>query len=118
VAQEQPPSVPLLELSIVMRCLNEADTLVDCIEKAQRALSESAIAGEIVVADNGSTDQSRAIAERLVARVVTKRARWRSTFRELRFEEQFWDEHLGLYPRPVRWLVEDSLHFLARLRVA
>lgn len=58
------------ELSVVMPCLNEADTLATCIEKAQRALREHNIAGEIVVADNGSTDGSQAIAARMGARVV------------------------------------------------
>lgn len=58
------------ELSIVMPCLNEADTLGTCIEKAQRALRELNIAGEIIVADNGSTDGSQAIATRMGARVV------------------------------------------------
>lgn len=64
-----------IELSIVMPCLNEADTLATCIEKAQRALRESGIAGEIVVADNGSTDGSPEIARRLGARVVHVEAR-------------------------------------------
>jgi glycosyltransferase involved in cell wall biosynthesis len=58
------------ELSIVMPCLNEADTLATCIEKAQRALREHGIAGEIIVADNGSTDGSQEIAQGLGARVV------------------------------------------------
>src|SRR4029079_11269132 len=58
------------EVSIVMPCLNEADTLETCIRKAQRALAEHHISGEIVVADNGSTDGSQAIARRLGARVV------------------------------------------------
>jgi glycosyltransferase involved in cell wall biosynthesis len=53
-----------------MPCLNEADTLATCIEKAQRALREHNIVGEVVVADNGSTDGSIEIAERLGARVV------------------------------------------------
>jgi glycosyltransferase involved in cell wall biosynthesis len=57
-------------VSIVMPCLNEADTLGSCIEKAQRALQQDHIVGEIVVADNGSTDGSQSIAERLGARVV------------------------------------------------
>ena len=61
---------PVLELSVVMPCLNEADTLATCIEKAQRALSTSNIAGEVIVADNGSSDGSQAIASRLGARVV------------------------------------------------
>src|SRR6266404_2133694 len=58
------------EVSIVMPCLNEADTLATCTEKALRALSEHKILGEIIVADNGSTDGSQAIAEKLGARVV------------------------------------------------
>src|SRR5438046_1498400 len=59
-----------VELSIVMPCLNEADTLQACIEKAQRALREHRIAGEIIVADNGSTDGSPDIAAKIGARVV------------------------------------------------
>jgi len=59
-----------LELSIVMPCLNEAETLGVCIEKAQRFLATSGVRGEVIVADNGSTDGSQAIAERLGARVV------------------------------------------------
>ncbi|MEN3331063.1 MAG: hypothetical protein V7641_428 [Blastocatellia bacterium] len=59
-----------VELSIVMPCLNEADTLETCIEKAQRALRSHHIQGEIIIADNGSTDGSPAIAERLGARVI------------------------------------------------
>jgi glycosyltransferase involved in cell wall biosynthesis len=58
------------EVSIVMPCLNEADTLGTCIRKAQQALAQEGIAGEIVIADNGSTDDSRKIAESLGARVV------------------------------------------------
>lgn len=60
-----------LELSIVMPCLNEADTLEVCIDKARRALSSHHIEGEIIVADNGSTDGSQAIAERMGARVIS-----------------------------------------------
>jgi glycosyltransferase involved in cell wall biosynthesis len=58
------------ELSVVMPCLNEADTLAICIEKAQRAMAEHDIAGEVIVADNGSTDGSQEIATELGARVV------------------------------------------------
>lgn len=58
------------EVSVVMPCLNEADTLAACIEKAWHSLREHNIAGEIIVADNGSTDDSRAIAIRHRARVV------------------------------------------------
>ena len=58
-----------------MPCLNEADTLATCIEKAHRALRDHGITGEVIVADNGSTDGSQAIAERLGARVVHVRDR-------------------------------------------
>jgi glycosyltransferase involved in cell wall biosynthesis len=64
-----------LELSVVMPCLNEADTLATCIEKAQQALREHNITGEIVVADNGSTDGSQEIALGLGARVVPVEAK-------------------------------------------
>lgn len=60
----------LIELSVVMPCLNEADTLEICISKAQKAMAEIGITGEIIVADNGSTDESVGIANRLGARVV------------------------------------------------
>jgi glycosyltransferase involved in cell wall biosynthesis len=53
-----------------MPCLNEAETLPGCIEEVQRVLCEHRIAGEIIVADNGSTDGSADIATRLGARVV------------------------------------------------
>src|ERR1700751_3492649 len=64
-----------IELSVVMPCLNEAETLESCIGKAQRALQEGGIAGEVIVADNGSTDGSIEIAERLGARVVKIKAK-------------------------------------------
>ena len=59
-----------VEVSVVMPCLNEADTLATCIEKAQRALREAGIEGEIIIADNGSTDRSPEIARNLGARVI------------------------------------------------
>jgi glycosyltransferase involved in cell wall biosynthesis len=68
-------SVDAIEVSVVMPCLNEAETLEACIVKAQRALQEAHIAGEIVIADNGSTDGSQQIAERLGARVVNVQAK-------------------------------------------
>ena len=58
------------EVSVVMPCLNEAETLGTCIEKAKRALREHKIVGEIIVADNGSTDGSQSVAERMGARVI------------------------------------------------
>jgi glycosyltransferase involved in cell wall biosynthesis len=59
-----------IELTILMPCLNEAETLGVCIEKAQRYLKRSGVSGEVVIADNGSTDGSQEIARRLGARVV------------------------------------------------
>ena len=59
-----------LELSVVMPCLNEADTLETCITKAQEAMRAAGVPGEVVVADNGSTDDSVKIAERCGAVVV------------------------------------------------
>lgn len=73
--QLPPDTTSVPELSVVMPCLNEADTLATCIEKAQRAFSASNIAGEIIVADNGSSDGSQAIASRLGARVVHVQAK-------------------------------------------
>lgn len=59
-----------LELTILMPCLDEAATLATCIRKAKGFLAHSGVAGEVVVADNGSTDGSREIAETEGARVV------------------------------------------------
>jgi glycosyltransferase involved in cell wall biosynthesis len=59
-----------IKISIVMPCLNEADTLEVCIRKAFRGIEKSAVEGEVIVADNGSTDGSIEIGERLRARVV------------------------------------------------
>jgi cellulose synthase/poly-beta-1,6-N-acetylglucosamine synthase-like glycosyltransferase len=59
-----------LELTILMPCLNEAETLGACIAKAQAFLVRKGVAGEVVVADNGSTDESREIARQRGARVV------------------------------------------------
>ena len=59
------------ELSIVMPCLNEEDTLETCILKAQAAARDAHIAAEIIVADNGSTDNSAELARHLGARVVS-----------------------------------------------
>ena len=64
-----------LELSIVMPCLNEAETLALCVRKAKAFLVDNAIAGEVIVADNGSTDGSQQIANALGARIVHVPAR-------------------------------------------
>jgi glycosyltransferase involved in cell wall biosynthesis len=60
----------VLELSIIMPCLNEAETLEVCIRKAQRFLREHEVHGEVIVADNGSTDGSDEIAHRAGAYLV------------------------------------------------
>jgi glycosyltransferase involved in cell wall biosynthesis len=57
-------------LSVVLPCLNEAETLATCVAKAQRSMRALGIDGEVVVADNGSTDGSQEIARRLGARVI------------------------------------------------
>lgn len=59
-----------VELSIVMPCLNEAETLATCIRKAQGYLARSGVSGEVVIGDNGSTDGSQKIATDLGARVI------------------------------------------------
>jgi glycosyltransferase involved in cell wall biosynthesis len=59
-----------IEVSVVMPCLNEADTVATCVGKARRALADGGIAGEVIVADNGSTDGSRGLAEGAGATVV------------------------------------------------
>lgn len=59
-----------MELTILMPCLNEALTLRTCIEKALRYLNSTGIEGEVLIADNGSTDGSQSIAQSCGARVV------------------------------------------------
>ncbi len=58
------------ELTVLMPCLNEAETLAVCIKKAQGYMASRGISGEVLIADNGSSDGSQAIAEGLGARVV------------------------------------------------
>ena len=59
-----------MELTVVMPCLNEAETVAACVTKAVRFIADSGITGEVVVADNGSTDGSQRLAEEAGARVV------------------------------------------------
>jgi glycosyltransferase involved in cell wall biosynthesis len=59
-----------LEVSVVMPCLDEADTVAACVQRARQALADAGIAGEVIVADNGSTDGSVALAQAAGARVV------------------------------------------------
>src|SRR5687768_17083299 len=67
--------VTAIEVSIVMPCLNEADTVAACVGKALRGLQAAGAAGEVIVADNGSTDGSPALARAAGARVVAVTAR-------------------------------------------
>ncbi len=60
----------LLELTIMMPCLNEAETIEVCVKKAMGFLARSGVTGEVLIADNGSTDGSQAMAQALGARVV------------------------------------------------
>jgi glycosyltransferase involved in cell wall biosynthesis len=68
--QQADASLRAVEVSIVMPCLNEAETLAACIQKAQSAIEKDGLSAEIIVADNGSTDGSQAIAKELGARLV------------------------------------------------
>jgi glycosyltransferase involved in cell wall biosynthesis len=61
---------PSLELSVVMPCLNESDTVAACVTKAVETLEKMGITYEVIVADNGSTDHSRELAEQHGARVL------------------------------------------------
>ena len=67
--------VDTVELSVVMPCLNEKDTVGSCVAKAVSALERHGIRGEVIVADNGSTDGSQEIARRLGARVIDVKER-------------------------------------------
>ena len=66
----QPEADTEVELSIVMPCLDEADTVGNCVLKALYSLEKMGITGEVILADNGSRDDSVEIAESLGARVV------------------------------------------------
>jgi glycosyltransferase involved in cell wall biosynthesis len=59
-----------LELSVLMPCLNEAETVATCVRKARLWLASRQVAGEVLIADNGSTDGSRELAEAEGARVI------------------------------------------------
>ena len=66
----EPPFV-----SVVIPCLNEADSIEECVRRARAVLAENDFRGEVVVADNGSTDGSPQLAERAGARVVREERR-------------------------------------------
>jgi hypothetical protein len=64
------PDFPPIEITVLLPCLNEAETLGVCVAKAKRALAELGVVGEVLVSDNGSTDGSQEIAAAAGARVV------------------------------------------------
>ena len=66
-----PNHAPELELSVVLPCLNEARTVGACVQEALAAMAAAGIVGEVIVADNGSTDGSQALATGKGARVVS-----------------------------------------------
>jgi glycosyltransferase involved in cell wall biosynthesis len=70
ISFERTEQTSAIEVSIIMPCLNEAETLETCIRKAQWFIAENDLAGEVIIADNGSDDGSQAIARRLNARVI------------------------------------------------
>jgi glycosyltransferase involved in cell wall biosynthesis len=65
------PDEPALAVSVVMPCLNEAETVAACVGEALTALRGTGLVGEVIVADNGSTDGSPELADRAGARVVS-----------------------------------------------
>jgi glycosyltransferase involved in cell wall biosynthesis len=69
-AGQTPADTPPIEVSVVMPCLNEARTVGRCVAKAVRSLEELGVRGEVIVADNGSTDGSPLVASEQGARVV------------------------------------------------
>jgi hypothetical protein len=69
-AQAPDAATAPLELTILMPCLNEAETIEVCVKKARGYLERSGVSGEVLIADNGSTDGSQAMARALGARVV------------------------------------------------
>jgi glycosyltransferase involved in cell wall biosynthesis len=74
-ASEAPQPADVCDVSIVMPCLNEAESLAPCIRAAQAAIADVGVAGEVIVADNGSTDGSVELATSLGARVVHVQSR-------------------------------------------
>ena len=62
-------------VSVVIPCLNEADSIEECVRRSRAVLAENDFRGEVVVADNGSTDGSPELAERAGARVVREERR-------------------------------------------
>lgn len=70
MTKEQEVKAEQLELTVVFPCLDEAQTLAECVRRAKKAMEDNDIVGEVVVSDNGSTDGSQDIARAEGARVV------------------------------------------------
>src|SRR6266851_3683488 len=70
-ARETEEAVEALDVSVVMRCLNENATIGTCVSKGLQAIKELNLRGEVIVGDNGSTDGSQEIASARGARVVS-----------------------------------------------
>jgi Glycosyl transferase family 2 len=70
LAQPPQPATHQVELTVLMPCLNEAETVSTCVRKAVSFLAAHGVAGEVIVADNGSTDGSQGLAMAEGARVV------------------------------------------------
>src|ERR687891_555480 len=64
------PGCPDMVVSVVIPCLDEAETIAECVTRARRVLDEAALDGEVLVVDNGSTDGSGDLARGAGARVV------------------------------------------------
>src|SRR6267142_3948418 len=64
------PASSEVEVSFVMPCLNEVQTLENCIKAARKCIEDNGLRGEVIVADNGSTDGSQELARRCGARVA------------------------------------------------
>ena len=78
-----------MELTILMPCLNEEKTIGRCIKKAQSFIEKNNINGEVLIADNGSTDKSIIIAEELGARVIkVERKRLWECFKKRNFKSK------------------------------
>ena len=69
--KEESTTSDRVEVTVVIPCLNEADTVAGCVSKARQVIRDNGIAGEVIVADNGSTDGSAKIAQRMGATVVS-----------------------------------------------
>ncbi|WP_148226960.1 glycosyltransferase family 2 protein [Planctopirus limnophila] len=80
-------ALPAIEVSVVMPCLNEERTVVVCVEKALQTMSRLGVMGEVVIADNGSTDKSVELATEAGARVVHQSQKGYGSALQKGFEE-------------------------------